>query len=64
MSPSFQMPFTICHLPFISHFSFTNKKWPIVKLLKIENCPSTSLRIVSLSSHKLVIGATRESDVC
>jgi len=44
MTPSFHFPFTIFHLPLISHFSFavdiqsTVCEMENVKSLKIENC--------------------------
>jgi len=31
------LPFTIYHFPFISHLSFTNEKWIVVKLLRTDN---------------------------
>lgn len=38
MTSSLHLPFTIYHLPLISHFSFTNWKMLIDHLLQIVNC--------------------------
>lgn len=56
MSAILHLPFTFYYLPFMSQWSLS-----IDHSLKTVNCPSTSLRMVSPSNHKLIIEATGHS---